>query len=230
MGDIPTPRGDRSNLWFAVGLILGAAIGYFFGARAYRMNAGTNEPVANAFPTAIVDVSVEGRPFKGPEDAKVTILEFTDFECSFCAQFYHETYKPLVARYGDRVRFVTRNFPIAQIHPHAEKAAEAAECAGDQSRYWSYHDMLFEHQEALDEESLLRYGSDLGLDVAQFGECLSSGEKAEVIRTDMEAAFSYGVEGSPTFFINGLRIEGVVPFETLEQLVEQAEKESGEGS
>jgi len=229
MADASTPRGDKSNLWFAVGLILGAAIGYFFGARAYRINAGAPEPGADAVPTVFVDVSVEGRPFTGPEDAKVTILEFTDYECSFCARFYHETYKPLVAGYGDRVKFVTRNFPIAQIHPHAEKAAEAAECAGDQDRYWSYHDMLFEHQEALDEESLLGYASVLGLDVEHFGECLSSGEKAEVIRTDMEAAFSYGVEGSPTFFINGLRIEGVVPLEVLKQLIEQAERESGEG-
>jgi protein-disulfide isomerase len=125
------------------------------------------------------------------------------------------------------VKFVTRNFPISQIHPNAQKAVEAAECAADQGQSWPYHDMLFEHRDALDVESLTEYAGDLGMDQEEFGLCLTSGEEAAIIQADMDAGLSYGVDGAPTFFINGRKLEGLVPFEIMGKLIEQAEQEAG---
>jgi protein-disulfide isomerase len=168
----------------------------------------------------------EGRPFKGPEGAKVTIVEFTDYECPYCARYYLDTLRPLLADYGDRVKYVVRNLPLSEIHPQAMKAAEAAECAADQDAFWPYHDLLFERQAAFGAANLRQYAAEIGLDADVFDECLSSGRKAEPILADREAAVSYGVTGTPTLFVNGLRLEGIQPKAILGQLIDQLERES----
>ncbi len=127
---------------------------------------------------AAPDFTGDARPSRGPEDAPVTVVEFTDYQCPFCARHYQLTYPRLFQEYGDRIQYVVRNFPIVQNHPHAAKAAEAAECAFVQGRFWQYHDRLFENSSGLDNESLERYARDLGLDSSRFDRCLDSGDKS----------------------------------------------------
>jgi protein-disulfide isomerase len=145
-----------------------------------------------AQPTAATPVPVEidvgDNPAKGPTDAKVTIVEFSDFQCPYCARFVQETMPTLLQNYGDKVRFVFMNFPLSQIHADAEKAAEASECAHDQGAFWQYHDLLFQNQGALDVASLKNYAQAAGLDAEKFNQCLDSGEKASAVQADVETA------------------------------------------
>lgn len=155
----------------------------------------------------------------GPEDAKVTIVEFGDFECPYCGRSY-----PIVRwikeRYGDRVRLVYRHFPIATIHPNAAYAAEASECAREQGKFWEYHDALYEHQDALGKNDLVTYAALVRLDVTKFQECVASGRMQPRVRADVQAALQAGVSGTPTFFINGHRWEGFVSQQQWEQILE----------
>jgi protein-disulfide isomerase len=139
---------------------------------------------------------MRGRTGRPCGRAKVTIVEFTDYECSYCARYHQETFRPLIAEYEDRVRYVIRHFPLVPIHPHAAKAAE---CAREQGRFWEYHDLLFDRQTALDEESLRRYAAELGLDESGFAACLLSGRNAEVVRADLEDGASTGWPARPPF-------------------------------
>jgi protein-disulfide isomerase len=167
-----------------------------------------------------------GRPYLGPANAPVTFVEFTDYECPFCGRYFQETYPTLLAVYGDRIKFAIRNFPLMSIHPRAAKAAEAAECAADQDRFWEYHDMLFENQDALGVASLKQYATDLGLSRVRFAECLDSGEKAAVVAADVRDGRAYMLNGTPTFFVNGRRIVGAQPLAVFELYIEQALQEA----
>jgi protein-disulfide isomerase len=169
-------------------------------------------------PPTTVKVSVSGRPSRGPEGAKVTVVEFTDYECPFCKRHFNETYPALIAAYEGRIRYVVRNFPLAR-HPLAPKAAEAAECAHEQGRFWEYHDVLF-RTEALDLESLKRHATGLGLDRSRFDQCLDSGAKAEVVRQDMEDGRRYGVSATPTFFINGEKLTGAKSLDVFRKMID----------
>src|SRR5437660_1981209 len=144
----------------------------------------------------------------GSPDAPVTLVEYGDFECPFCGMAYPEI-KDIRARLGDRVRFVYRHFPRPE-HPHARHAAEAAECAASQGEdhFWAMHDVLFEHQQALDDEHLVAYAAQLGLDVERFSHDLEHHLYVERVHEDLESAVHNGVHGTPTFFINGQRYEG----------------------
>lgn len=177
---------------------------------------------ARASSGPILDVDVTGRPARGPANAKVTIVEFTDYECPFCGRHFQQTYPQLLAAYGDRTRYVVRNLPISNIHPRAQKAAEAAECAFDQGKFWEYHDNLFRHQQALETAQLKQYAVDLGLNAASFDRCLDGGAKADVVRRDAEDAQRYGARGTPTFFINGRILVGAQPYETFSSAIEAA--------
>jgi protein-disulfide isomerase len=176
--------------------------------------------------TAFVDVSVKGRPFLGPKGAAVTVVEFTDYQCPFCERFFKDTYRPLLKAYKGKIRFVVRNFPIAQLHPLAEKAAEAAECANDQGKFWEYHDVLFTKQDKLDVESLKQNASDLHLDSERFDKCLDNGDKADVVQADLNDGTRYGVTGTPTFFVNGERLTGAQPLEAFRASIDAKLKKS----
>ncbi|NIW36059.1 MAG: thioredoxin domain-containing protein [Gemmatimonadetes bacterium] len=166
--------------------------------------------------------SLGARPSRGPADASVTVVEFTDYQCPFCTRHFEQTYPLLMQQYGDRIRYAVRNFPLVRIHPHAAKAAEAAECAHDQGRFWEYHDRLFENNAALDVESLKRYAADLDLEVSQFNKCLDSGRKSEIVARDLEDGSRLGVRGTPTFFINGRILVGAQPYPVFRDAVELA--------
>ncbi|MFL5575639.1 MAG: DsbA family protein [Gemmatimonadaceae bacterium] len=143
----------------------------------------------------------------GPDDAPVTLVEYGDYECPSCGMAY-----PIVnaarRRLGRRLRFVFRNFPLTKIHEHAQHAAEAAEAAAAQGKFWEMHDAIFEHQYALADADLLRYADERGLDVARVALALDAGTYAKRVRDDFRGGVRSGVNGTPTFFINGRRHDG----------------------
>ena len=143
----------------------------------------------------------------GPDDAAVTLVEYGDFECPYCGQA-HPIVKALQERLGRRLRFVFRNFPLRESHPHAEHAAQAAEAAGAAGRFWEMHDMLYEHQQALGDPRLLQYAEAIGLDPRALALDLERGTFAEQVRQDFRSGVRSGVNGTPTFFINGERFDG----------------------
>jgi protein-disulfide isomerase len=166
--------------------------------------------------------SADNDPVKGSKDAPVTIIEFSDFECSFCARFYSQTLPQIDENYirTGKVKLIFRDYPLG-FHQYAKKAAEASECADEQDKYWEYHDKLFENRNALDIESLKQYAVDLGLDATTFNECLDSGTMASEVEKDFQDGVGYGVTGSPTFFINEVKVVGAQPYEVFEQIIEQ---------
>jgi len=157
----------------------------------------------------------------GLQDAPVLIVEFSDFQCSFCARFATETLGQILDAYGDQVRLVYRDFPLTSIHSHAQKAAEASQCAYEQAKYWEYHDLLFQNQQALDVDSLKAYAQQLDLDTGAFNECLDSGKYTSEVQNDLTQGQSYGVTGTPTFFINGRLLRGAQPFSAFQAMIEE---------
>ncbi len=166
-----------------------------------------------------LDVSVGDDPSLGIDKAQVTIVAFSDFQCPSCARFV-PTIKQLKARYGDKVRIIFRDFPLP-IHKEAPKAAEAASCANEQGKFWEMHDKLFNNQNNLQIQDLKRYAADIGLDLADFNQCLDSGKYAKEWQEDMADGSRYGVSGTPTFFINGRLVVGTVPYEVFTQIIEE---------
>ncbi|HEV7930181.1 MAG TPA: DsbA family protein, partial [Nitrosospira sp.] len=144
---------------------------------------------------------------QGPETWLVTLVKYGDYECPHCATAYG-IIQTVQARLGHVLRFVFRNFPLSQVHPHAELAAEAAEAAGAQGKFWEMHDALYENQPALSPELIAALAQGLGLDMERFNEDLASGRFRERVKRDFMGGVRSGVAGTPTFFINGERYEG----------------------
>jgi protein-disulfide isomerase len=143
----------------------------------------------------------------GPDDAPVTLVEYGDFECPYCGRAY-PIVQSIQRQLGSRLRLVFRHFPLTEIHPHARHAAEAAESAGAQGRFWEMHDALFEHQDALDDASLVSYAEEIGVDAQRVAHDLESGAYARRVRDDFRSGVRSGVNGTPTFFVNGERYDG----------------------
>jgi len=160
---------------------------------------------------------------QGPAGAAVTLVEYGDYECPYCGRAY-PIVKQIQQRMGSHLRFIFRNFPLKESHPHAEHAAEAAEAAGAQGKFWEMHDRLYQRQFALEDSSLAEYAADLGLDVERFTQELTQGTHAPRVREDFRSGVSSGVNGTPTFFINGARHDGSYDAETLLAALERAAK------
>jgi protein-disulfide isomerase len=167
------------------------------------------------------DVAVsDDDPSYGDSDADVTIVEFSDYQCPYCRQAV-PVLKRVQETYGDRVRVVWKDYPLTRIHPLAVKAAEAAHCAGEQEKYWPYHDRLFEQQEALAIDDLRRHARELGLDLPRFNACVDSGKYAVTVSAGLEAGNRLGVSSTPTLFINGRVMPGAYPYEDIVAVVEE---------
>jgi protein-disulfide isomerase len=151
---------------------------------------------------------------QGSSTAPVTLVEYGDYECPYCGQAY-PVIKEVQKRLGDKLQFVFRNFPLTEMHPHAQHAAEAAEAAAAQNRFWEMHDYLYEHQQALDDRYLEKYADYLGLNLAKFNTDMSSHVHANRIREDFLSGVRSGVNGTPTFYINEVRYDGSFDLETL---------------
>jgi protein-disulfide isomerase len=151
---------------------------------------------------------------QGPMDAPAKLVEYGDYECPYCAAA-HQVVKAVQERLHDDVCFVFRQFPLSDMHPHAEKAAEAAEAAGEQGKFWEMHDILYENQESLEEGDILEYAGGIGLDVSRFLAVLREGEPARRVREDFISGIQSGVGGTPSFFINGVLYEGAYEVDSL---------------
>lgn len=181
------------------------------------LSQGLVDIVALMTPPKAVEVSTGINPVKGPENAKATIVVFSDYQCPACIAVEPELNKVL-KQFEGQVRFAFRNLPLNSIHPLAQKAAEASECANDQNKYWEYHDVLFEANGALEVEKLKQYAVDLGLDSTTFNTCLDSDKYAGAVAQDVADAQILKVGGTPTFFINGKQY-GFKSTENFAQLV-----------
>jgi protein-disulfide isomerase len=169
----------------------------------------------------VLPVSERRDHIVGPRSAPVTLLEYGDYECPYCGQA-HYVLQELMTQLGDRVRLAFRNFPLAEVHPHAEQAAEAAEAAGAQGRFWEMHDTLFENQDALELEDLVSYAQMVGLDLGRFQIEMLQRAHAPRVREDVVSGVRAGVKGTPTFFINGRRHEGAWDLQSLTAAIAQA--------
>jgi protein-disulfide isomerase len=159
----------------------------------------------------------------GPADAPVTLVEYGDYECPHCGRA-HPLVQAIKRQLGDRLRFVYRHFPLTEAHPHAQTAAEAAEAAGAQGRFWQMHDTLFRNQQALYDEDLLLYAARIGVDVERFARELVAGTYVKKVRDDFRSGVRSGVNGTPTFFVNGERFDGnwTDPAEFVQVLLDAA--------
>ncbi len=158
---------------------------------------------------------------RGRADAPVTVLEYGDYECPYCRGAARDVHE-MLARYPDTVRFVFRNFPIAQLHPHAEQAAEAAEAAEAQGKFWQMYELLLQPSSRLDLASLLDYAADLGLDVGRFRDEVTGRAHAAKIERDVREGIEDGVNATPKFYVDGERIDGKLPLEGLEDSMRAA--------
>ena len=164
-------------------------------------------------------VATAGYPARGPEEAPVEIVEFSDFQCPFCQRATPAVEQVLKA-YGDRIRFVYRHFPLPN-HPNARPAAEASACANEQGRFWPYHDRLFASQDRLTDADLKSHAAAVGLDGARFNACVDERRFSSVVDQDVKDAQALGVTGTPAFFINGRSLEGAQPFEAFKLIIDE---------
>lgn len=174
-------------------------------------------------------------PAKGPKDAKVVLIEFSDFQCPFCARFSRDTIPQVQTEYVDtgKIKYVFADFPLEAIHPYAFKAAEAASCAGEQGEYWKMHDHLFANQKALKPEDLSQYAETLGLNKSKFQECLDTQKRAPSIRKTMAQAGDAGVSSTPTVMVGLVQpnsskvkivrvLKGAQPFAAVKDALDNA--------
>jgi protein-disulfide isomerase len=164
------------------------------------------------------NLSVDGAPTKGNTNAKLTLIEFSDFECPYCGRYVREAYPQVERDYVStgKIRYVFRHFPLAGLHPRAMKAAEAGECGRIQGKFWPLHDQLFANQKALEPPALVTYARAAGLETKPFETCLN-GEAASKVRTDLEAGARAGITATPTFFFGFAQDDGSI--HVVEKLV-----------
>jgi protein-disulfide isomerase len=164
-------------------------------------------------------VQIQGHPSKGPADAPVTIVEFSDFECPFCGGLF-PTLKRVEQNYSEKVRIVYRQFPLNNLHPHAQKAAEASLCANEQNKFWQLHDAMFTDQQNLTVDDLKSKAATLSMNAANFATCLDSGKYAAAIRESLAEGNKVGVDGTPALFINGRYLGGNQPYDEIAKIID----------
>ena len=185
-------------------------------------------PPANQAPPAppplpVMPIAIDGAAARGRSDARLTLIEFSDFQCPFCARHTRETFAQIQREYVDtgKVRYVFRHFPIESIHPNAFAAARAAECARQQGKFWDMHTRLFANQQQLAETDLVGYAKAAGLDTTAFQRCVATAEVSAKIRQDLDEGARAGISGTPMFFVGTVeggkvrvlrRLNGAVPF------------------
>ncbi len=190
-------------------------------------NLPANVVTVTPSPTPDTDFSAEDHPARGDANASVTIVEFSDYQCPFCLTHFQQTMPQLLKDYIDtgKVKYVFMDFPLDSIHPQARKAAEAAECAGAQDKYWEMHDKLFGDQATWNGNDkavdvFKKYAADLKLDATAFDKCLDEGKFAAEVEADEQEGLAAGVTGTPAFFINGRYLSGAQPFEVFQQIID----------
>lgn len=187
---------------------------------AYYNNEENNYLAGPQGNTANITI-LDNDHIRGNKDAKVTLVEFSDFQCPFCKKM-KPTLDKLLNEYSNQVRLVYKHFPLDSIHPFARKAAEASECAGEQDKFWEYHDALFAVQDqGFSLERFRQIAADLKLNIDQFNDCLNSSKYANKVEEDYQLGIKNQVNGTPTTFINGIRVEGAQSFESVKLVIDR---------
>lgn len=216
------------NIYFISGAIIIAGI-IIAGAVVYTKTPQTTN-ISESLETNEKKEEVDSRAefitseedhIRGNPEAPITIIEFSDFQCPFCKKF-HPTMKQVLENYPDQVRWVYRHFPLDSIHSEARPAAEASECAAEQGKFWEFSDALFDNQEKLSQALYTELAQDLGFDMEQFNDCLSSRKYKDRVEANLQEGIKAGVKGTPGSFINGEEIPGAVPYEYLKAAIEKA--------
>ena len=216
------PASGRGRLLATAGVTAGVLIfALAFFMAGFAAHALLEDDSGGPSAEAAGSVGLADDPSWGPEDAKVTIEAYSDFQCPYCKKFAEETLPRLRSEYGDRVRFIFRDLPLTSIHPAAALAAQAGGCANAQGRFWEYHDLLYANQESLSEATVSQYAGEAGLDVSQFSDCLVSNDMMVDVLLDMQDAKRLGVTSTPSFVINGLVVSGAQPYELFAALIDQ---------
>lgn len=180
------------------------------------------------FKAVMEKINLKDQPMRGNPEAKVTIVEYSDFQCPFCSRAYTTVENQVMKEYGDRVRLVYKNFPLSNIHPWAESAALATACARKQNPagFWKLYDFFFQNQQALTAENIKEKADgvikEAGLDVAAFDTCFDNKAALDLVKADEEEANALGVRSTPTFFINGRKLDGALPYENFKTAIDQA--------
>lgn len=208
-----------SLLW--AGLPIAFIAGLMFGYQLW----GKDRPAAQeqaAAPDRRVEIPIDKYDaVRGPKDAKVVMVEFTDYQCPYCQRYYNETFNQIIAAYGDQIQYVLKDLPLESIHPEAVPASIAAHCAGEQDAFWEYHDLLFSMELGLGDEAYQAYAQTLEIDTDEFNDCLSSGRYSQAVVADINILTANGIPlSTPTFFINGRYIAGAQAFATFAQVIE----------
>ncbi|MFH1728187.1 MAG: DsbA family protein [Pseudomonadota bacterium] len=225
---------DKVSIWKIISAILGVLLivsiftgGFGSGGKsaapANIKEAQAAQPRQQAPSAPSIDMTTltDDDAFKGNKNAPVTIVEWSDFECPFCTRFYQQTLGQIKKEYINtgKVKFIYRDFPLG-FHANAQKSAEAAECAGEQGKFWEMHDKLFEEGVSGGLDSFKQFAVDIGLNAAKFNECLDSGKMASEVAKDMQDGQAVGISGTPGFIINGQKIVGAQPFEAFKQIID----------
>ncbi len=195
------------NVVFAIAL---AAVLLFAGCASSPINEGTD---------------AQGRQYRGADSPKVTIYEYSDFECPYCGKA-QPTVEEVLRAYPDTVRLYFRHYPL-DIHPRAMPSAIAAVCAEEQGKFWQLHDLMFANQNNLEDADLQKYASDIGLNMTKFNACLSSPEASQKVQQDMLGAASAGVSATPTFAIGESQVRGAQPFSKFKSLIDSELAKAG---
>ncbi len=235
-----TTHQKKENAWkwatFALVIVLVAVVFYMIGNRANPGDGGGGTTPPDTQPSS---ATIDDDAMEGSKTAKVTIIEFSDYQCPFCRKFWVETYPQIKKDYIDtgKVRLVFRDFPLSSLHPMAEKSAEASECVrekGGDTAYWKFHDKMFSEENILDsgtaggavtktvtytETDLKKWAKDLGYDI---GTCLDTGKYADEVAKDERDGSAAGVQGTPAFIINGQLVSGAQPYSAFKQVIDAA--------
>lgn len=223
--DSPSPYLIPGAIVLAGVLIAGAV--FYTNPQSASRQLGTASAPTGGIPTPSASVVAgnlaDDDPFLGDPKAPVTLVEFGDFQCPFCARFFQTTEQEIIEKYvkTGKVRFVYRDFPIAAIHSEAQKSAEAAECANEQGKFWPYHNRLYQRQSELGLQNYKKWAAELDLNFEQFNECLDSGKYAKEVEKDLQDGQAAGVNGTPTTFVNGRIVQGAVPFAQFATIIEE---------
>jgi protein-disulfide isomerase len=200
-------------LLIPLAFLLGLGTGHFLWA--------SDRPAAGSQTALNMATLADDDPFRGPTDAPVTIIEFSDYQCPYCQLWEQQVYPRLMAEYSGQIRFIYRDLPI-QGHPQALPAAVAANCAGEQNAYWPFHDALFSGQYELGRSTFVQYAADLGLNAAAFAACLDNKRNQDEPQKDFQDAVRLGINSTPTFVINGQVVVGAQPYENFKAIIDQA--------
>jgi len=206
------------------GLPLMFIAGMFVGYQLWgKPNVQTDLAAANPsseVPRYDIQISADD-PVVGNENAPVTIIEFSDYECPYCQRYHSQTYQQILSTYGNQIRYVFKDLPLTSIHPNALPAANAAHCAHEQNAFWEYHDLLFSMQLGLSDSAYNTYAQQLGLDAASFEDCLNEGRYNNTVMQDTSVLTAINAPlSTPTFFINGQYLAGAQPFSEFARLID----------